>query len=446
MILTSQYHTFVAQQVMTSIASGVAIPYLFIGQSEVWPAPASDSVPPAPIERVQHIFDCWHNMLEAHRVTANNMSFVIPRRDWTSGSVYDQYDDLDTALYTRRFYVLDTISQPYKVYKCLWNNNRLQSTVAPSTIGTALTPIETSDGYVWQYMYTIVDTDAVNFLTQQWMPVFTDLAVQANALNNAGKLSTAVPLIILDGGQKYNPAFPVTVTITGDGTGATASPAGVEILGGGVTRIHLSLGGLGYTHTNVAVFQSEATVQASVRTLIPPYPNHGYDPANELGASALIYSVNLVGDEDGNLTVLNQYRRIGIIINPLEAGGNVASNTIYRQTTDVTMSANTGVLAPNDSVVNITKSSASTADVVDVITIANTYVVRLTAVEPNGETIPFAVNDILKCVISGVEITVGSVSPPTLKPYTGQILAVHQRTPIARSADSSEEIKSVLQF
>lgn len=451
MIFTQKYRSFLASQLRASIVSGNTAPYIWVGRVLPWVDAAnvavSDSNPPAPVDHVQNTdYEFWRDLLVAKLVTANNIQLVVPRRDWVTGTIYDQYDDLDADLPTKTYYVLDSTQTPFKLYKCCWNNLGAASTVAPSTIGTPLVPTTAGDSYVWQYMYTIPDDNQNRrFLTSKWMPVLANSVVQANALTNSGKLPIAVPFVVTTPGAGYNPANAVSVTLSGDGASASVSANGVTIIGGHITEVRLALGGLGYSQvTAINVFQSGATTQATARAIIPPYPNHGYDPVKELNATALMFVSSLDSTETGNLTVINNYRRVGLILNPLLKGTTTVANaTLYRQTTNLTISANTGVLLPDDIVTNITKASAPTATVVDVVTVANNYVVRLTGVNDNGDSVGFSPGDTVKNLSSGVEVTVATIEFPQLETFSGIITCVEQRKPVNRDPALNEEIKLV---
>jgi len=56
---------------------------------------------------------------------------------------------------------------------------------------------------------------------------------------------------------------------------------------------------------------------ASLRIIISPLGGHGYDPEVELGAFNLMSKIKFEGDEGGVITATNEYRKIGILINPL---------------------------------------------------------------------------------------------------------------------------------
>lgn len=452
-LLTKKYRIFLAQQFQSAFSNANNGIYVFCGRPQPWVdssnVTVSDTNPPAAIGTTQNVeFEYWRDLLGIKKVTSANTAFVIPRRNWTANTVYVQYDDQDSALFTKSFYVLDTSISPLRVYKCLWNNKGAASVTSPSVIGANPSPTTVADGYVWQYMYSINTSDFV-FLTNAWMPVLTDATVQTSATTNAGKLPVVVPLLVTDGGTGYNAAGTTTVTLIGDGTGATGLSNGVTIVGTSVTNVVLSTGGLGYSRVDtINVFQAAASVKATCRALIPPFPNHGYDPFAELGTAALMLSIQFSFDESGKLTVVNDYRRIGVIINPLDANGAVCNATFYRQTFDCTISSNTGILNPDDLIFNQTKGTAPGGTVVDVVRNAgNTaWVVRLTAVNDMGEATPFQTGEVIKCNTSAVQATISTVSNPELTFFSGEILYVDQRVPTLRANDQVEDIKIVFQL
>lgn len=450
--LVEKYHTFLAQQFLDNLNANTTVAYIFIGRPETWSDAANnavnDSTPPQIVDDTQHAdFEYWRDLLGIKRAAGANARLVVPRIDWASNTVYSQYDDTDAALSNAQFYVLDTSTTPYNVYKCLWNNHGGFSNVAPSVIGTSTTPVQTADGYVWQYLYTIAE-DEYTWLTSAWMPVLSNATLVTSANTNAGKLPTTVPLVVTLAGAGYVASNPTTVTIVGDGSGATVAANGVSIVGGAVQTIILATGGTGYTHvTSINVYQAGISTAAQARVIIPPYPNHGHDPTKELFTKAVMLTVEFIEDESAQLTTVNDFRRIGLLISPTDANGAIASADFYRHTTNITISANTAAFLPDDVLVNITKASGPTCMVVDTVLDGNSAVVlRTTSVEDMGEATPFSAGDVLKCLATNAEATVGSISGSQLTPFSGSIVYVNQRTPITRDPARKEQIKLVLKF
>lgn len=75
-----------------------------------------------------------------------------------------------TSLESSRFYVL---TNDQNVYKCLDNNNGAQSTIKPYS--TTHETIQTADGYVWKYMYTIPNSLVSKFRSLDDIPVTTSV-------------------------------------------------------------------------------------------------------------------------------------------------------------------------------------------------------------------------------------------------------------------------------
>ena len=485
-INTNKYRTFLAQQFRTTLLLGGADStvkaditstntalmsagaattsefYLGVGRPQSW---SNDAAPPAPSQDTQSLdFTAWRDLLGAKHITANNSSLVIARHDWAADTVYTQYDDTNASLMSNTFYVLDTQELPYKVYKCLWNNADAthvagaNSTVAPSTTGSTNDPKLTADGYVWKYMYTIT-TDDYTYLTADWMPVKTNTTVSADATANAGKLPVVVPLVVTTGGSDYNPAADATATLLGDGTGATINAvtgaAGIAFSANAVANVSFYAGGSGYTTTDaVTVTQSGSSNTASVRALIPPYPNHGHDPVKELGCVSVMLTAELAYAEphsNSSMTVVNEYRRVMLLQDPLLADGSVANGIFYQQTYDCSLTSNTATFEPDD-VVTVTNTTYTvTGTVVDVIKNSESpqeSVVRITNVHDGGRTaagyVAFANTDTITS--SSVSAVLGTVREPDLKFYSGNVLYIDQRVPVTRSDAQVEEVRLVFGF
>ena len=108
------------------------------------------------------------------KITSADVSFIIPRYNWVTNTVFDMYDDAisstnpsttgATSLETSKFYCM---TPDYHVYKCLNNNDGAASTVQP--YGSSYKLLELSDGYTWKYLFNVRASN--KFLTDEWMPV-----------------------------------------------------------------------------------------------------------------------------------------------------------------------------------------------------------------------------------------------------------------------------------
>ena len=181
---------------------------------------------------------------------------AVPRYTWTSGNTYIEYDDDDATLTTKQYYVFNSTNNA--VYICLKAGSGA-STTEPTGTSTAV-PSAGADGYIWKYLYTIDATSSNKYLTTEYIPVLRDSAVAAAAVQGA-----IHNIKITSGGTGYSSA--PTVTITGDGSGATATAA---LTAGVVTSITVTAEGSGYTYAKVAVSGGSPTTAATLRAVLAP--------------------------------------------------------------------------------------------------------------------------------------------------------------------------------
>ena len=168
--------------------------YVAIGKADAWSASTGDLTDGTPTVPSDHLDDqnaARYQMIGMQKLTAADVSHVVKRHNWTTGTVYEPYDSNVADLYDKNpcFYVL---TNEFKVYKCIDNNNGAQSTVQP--IHTTPTPTgSATDGYIWKYMYSITTADSEKFLTNAYMPVKTipitiDVTTAAEAATGQDKI------------------------------------------------------------------------------------------------------------------------------------------------------------------------------------------------------------------------------------------------------------------
>jgi hypothetical protein len=297
-------------------------------------------------------------------------------------------------------------------------------------------------------------------MTATWMPVFANNTVATDANTNSGRLAIEVPIIINSGGAAYNPAnlASITATVSGDGRNAAIVLSTNNFTSNAVTNLAFANGGFGYTKVDsISLTQIGVSNTANLRAIIPPHPNHGYDPINELGATGIMISTELDYDENAKLTTVNDYRRVMLLANPQLPTGNVANGDFYRQTYDCVIASNTGTFVPDDIITVSNTAYAVTGRVVDVVTENASTVMRITDVNDKGRTglvvnantqLAFMPGDTV--TTTGKSATFAStntaISVPELDPFTGQIIYVNHHTTITRKANKIEQFKIVFQF
>ena len=106
---------------------------------------------------------------------------VIAKKTWQANTIYAIYDDKDSSLIEKDFYV---ITSENKVYKCIHNHLGQQSEVEPTHTDVGYPP-EESDGYRWQYLYQITNEQFLTFATENYIPVFENANVKNAAIDGA---------------------------------------------------------------------------------------------------------------------------------------------------------------------------------------------------------------------------------------------------------------------
>jgi hypothetical protein len=129
----------------------------------------SDDAPPVPQDTALSDLQVYNDMIFGKRIKGDNVAALIKRYDWVENTVYDMYDDTDTDLASKAFYVVIDDVVEYNVYKCLYNNKGAKSTQKPFGKDTA--PFEfPQDGYIWKYLFTVDQFNIRKFATDDYAP------------------------------------------------------------------------------------------------------------------------------------------------------------------------------------------------------------------------------------------------------------------------------------
>ena len=329
-IVSNKFRLHNAQQFKEAFdEASNTVMYFYVGGPTSF---TDDLNPPTPSSTTANVeFTPWRDMIGVKRVQASDVSHVIPRYDWASGTVYSQYDDKLTNINTDEFYV---VTDEFNVYKCLFNNGGAASTTKPT--GTSTSPITTADGYVWKFMFSITTADALKFLTTNYIPVKKLASDDGSAQWDvqAAAVDGAIHVIKVTAGGSGYTGVP-SVIITGDGSGANATAI---VTSNAVTGITMNSIGTGYT-TATVLFSGGSGANAAATAILSPKNGHGADPVEELGGLYVLVNTRLDGTESSTFSVANQFRKIGLIRDPSTFGTSTAAlGSVYRQTYRYTLS------------------------------------------------------------------------------------------------------------
>jgi len=413
--------------------------YLTFGKVEPW---SNDAAPPQANSSVSTLYQVWDNMIGGKLITGNDIHHVIRRINWTANTVYDQYDSLTSSLIlfsaNVNFYV---VTDELNVYKCISNNYSSRSSVKPTSVSTTSTS-STADGYVWKFMYNISPSERIKFTTSDYIPVkklsSNDNSLQWQVQENATE-GAINHIQVTNGGLNYFVNSALSISITGDGTGANAF-ARVNTVSNTIANVVIDSVGSEYTYATVTLTSNTGS-NASFRAIISPPNGHGSDALRELGGANLMINPRLRGTETGILSVANEFRQISLIEDPTFFNqSNVASNTVFSQLTSLTVNGSSVEYDEDEIVYQGTSLSTSTFSGRIAEWDSSNSIMRLTNVTGNPTT------DLLIGANTGAARFVDSVTNPTLKRYSGNLLYIDNIEPIQRAVDQTEDFKIILKF
>ena len=495
-IITEKFRLHNADQFEESFTeSANSTYYLFIGKSTPYTSGTSggsDASPPTPVDGPSDEFFSWDDMIAAKKVTSSEVQRVIPRRNWVNSTKFDMYrPDYSasvtatsgaTNLYDSTFYFM---TSDFRVYKVLDNNG--------GTAYSGIEPTSTSNapfslgGYVLQYMYSLTSAQINSFLTADFMPVATDSTVSAAATDGA------IDSLIVTAGSGYTNGT-YYAAVYGDGTSqGTSSGAIVRItVSGGViqpfgltagtdTTVHAAGSGYtfgtvnlasGYTFSDAALSSASAIGGSggSISVVIGPKGGHGFNVVQELGGHFVMLGTTLTGAEGDDITTGNDFRKIGLVVDPNTYGtSSVASITTARMTYALKLTSQSGTFDVDEKI-----SQASTGAIGKVVEWDSTNSILYYSQERFGD---YGTNGTTGAYVafSGANAVTGATSSATGTPDTsadaavtlaggntitftdgyanpeldadsGNIIYLENRKPISRSDDQIEDIKVIVEF
>ena len=445
----------------------------------------TDTLPNTPADSMGREFYTFDDLVAAKRIQSSDVSFVIPRRNWTAGTIYDIYrhdygeyttgstsvrktsNSGATTLFDSNFYVL---SSARNVYKCLDNNGGATSTDEPTGVSTSV--ISTNDSYKWKFMYTLSAAQQANFLSTDFMAVSSNANAQSdqsNVISAAVDGSIDVVKIKTPGSGGTNGTF-TGVPIRGDGSGGVAT---VVVSGGAVTSVTVTTPGTGYTFATISNSQIVAAGATSLSgseldVIIPPKGGHGANAQEELGAFFVMMNTSLEGTESansGDFSAVNDFRKIALLRNPKKSNAAVTTNTTRLTKAIKIASSPTPGTFTTDEEIN-QASTGATGKVVEWDSTNNIlYYIQTrhnnAGVDANGNLTAFSGANVITGqggssptgtpdtsstgTVNNVSFTSG-YSVPEIDHDSGDILYIENRTPIQRAPDQTENIKLVIEF
>ena len=495
-IITEKFRQHNANQFIESFTeASKSTYYLFLGKATGFTSSTtggSDSSPPTPADSVKDEAFAWDSMLGAKLISSSDVKNSIPRRNWSNGTIYDMYEhDISSSntttsgasnLYDSTFYF---ITSEYRVYKVLDNNGGTAYSGSEPTSESSST--FSLGGYILKYMYKITASDFAKYGTSDFVPVTTDSTVSAAATDGG------IESLIVTGGSGYTDGT-YYAAVYGDGTSqGTSSGAVIRITvsGGIIADFGLSAGtdttinsaGAGYTFGYVnlgsAYIFSDASLSSAsslgsgsggaIKVIISPKGGHGNNAVEELGGHYVMAAVTLTQAEGDDFTTANDFRSVGLVVDPTNYGtSTVASATTRRQSYVVKLDTSSGTFEADEVI-----TQASTGAVGKVVEWDSTLSLLYYQQESykgfgtnstTGGYVAFSGTNTITGGTSGatgtttgntetvtllnsnsLSLTSGYANPE-LQPDTGNIIYLENRKPIQRASDQTEDIKIIIEF
>ena len=434
--------------------------YAAIGRSEAW----NDSdVSPTPLRTKSEEND-FRNSMQSMKLIAD-VSLVIPRYNWSTGTFYSAYDDTQVGQPTNAYYVVNANQQVYMVLRASVSatGTAVASTVEP-TGNTTGTPFKTSDGYVWKFMYSISATDANKFQSANFIPVksipFTNVnssvaEVEQKAVQDAAVHGQIIGYGIESAGAGYSSAPTLTVQGNGSNAAATATISGgqvvkVEVADSSDASLKIASFGSGYDYANVEVSGGSPTKPVKVRPILANSGGLGHDATIDFKASAIMFNAKPTGTETLDFVIGQDFRQVGLIKNPQTDSAGHGGNGV---STAFTSSTGRALKALNFSAVN-------TAFGEDKTILGATSGAKAFIDKDSGNSVFYHQNDNtgFKSFQAGETVSetdgtgegvldsAGAFETTfEVNPHTGELLYIDNRSAVTRSADQTEDIKIVIQ-
>lgn len=425
--------------------------YVGLGKNDPWPDDGNPSTFTKPVGGSYQTKDVLLNLIAMKKVDKNDVAFVLPKVNWTTGKIYKAWDPADTNCW----YASGSLEPCYVIsgnnlYLCVYSPGTA-STTAPSS--STLGVIATVGSYKWVLLQASSSVTGSKLNTTKWYPVVN--LSDSPVTTEVGKV---LRVDIISGGSGYTTGQNQNLVIYGDDNGSTprAGNLTVNVSTGSSTSITSAVVGssnnTGFTYGNV--LESDITGPgsgASFRVVVAPSAGFGGSsnfnilPLWFLGFPAL-FSEDGGGDWPISLTDITDYRQISLIRNPDFNTSSTGDYVLTLRSASYTGTPTAGGILKS----TVAGGPTVYVDYVDSVGGKVYFHTSVSASNFNSSEIPSTGSSTFTAYTSsgtsGGSVTLSSLSEPEYERGTGEVVFFENRAPIVRSDGQTEDIKVVIQF
>ena len=447
-IINNSFRKYNADNFITSISTNKV--YLMIGKNDPWSGTSageyvetspSDIDVPVPIDTSVSQYIHYNSMIAAKLIQSSSVSHVLKRIDWTSGTVYPEYNQYTDDIIDTDFFVF---TDAFRVYKCISNNGGVVSTIQPT--GTSASIIETSDKYRWKFMLEVQQSDVLKYVTTDWIPVNSPANSAAQpeqkAVEDAAVSGALEHIAVTSGGTLYK-------TDTGQGQAGTSTSITLAATASATDDYYNAM----------TVYISDGVGSGQIRTI------SDYNGTTKIATVTAAWSTNPDGTSiyevmpaitltpqsgDTPLGTGAVARVSSIASGVIKKVAMVSVGTNYRFLTAVVTS---GMAAGGTAAVLAARTSPPGGHGKNAVSELGGAFVMLNIRLIGNEGADFPIDDDFRKVhlvanptASGSAATGSTYNSSELDQDSGSIIYTEFRGPIVRASDSTEDIKLVCEF
>lgn len=371
------------------------------------------------------------NTISMHKMYSGGVARVVARKDWTQSNTYNAWPASDSHVMVKQF--TGGVSK-INVYRCLFS----PGTASKNTpFATTIEPAKLPDGYVWKFMYTISNSEAILFLTENWMPV--PEAVTTEEINTLSPSTARYSQYLIQENAVYGTVYDVEGTLSTDGTytveDLSITPKQKCIIQVSSGKKILVQEGIGYAGPTEVYKSGSSTALSNVYGIVAPGNGHGSNIPDETFAKNIIFSARNAPEGDF-LKIINgsKYNMVSLIKNPIDSS--------------------TGKYCAQDFYIACKSFSPSTGISINGEIIFNSKTIYTVAVDASNDVayyiIPTANKEKAHTVNVGETVGTGAVTKTYEREVvfgSGQALIVDWKAEVVtRSSDQVETLNFILGF